>query len=113
MTIEYKCSFCKAGLETSNLMEQKQEACPLCQKFNTVPVSKETLCKLQKQRKEKEEQAKTDARKIKEQQQAQEQQLQVQQFQKQQQEQKEQEEQNLIADLKRIPDGPAGLAIFG
>ena len=51
--IKYKCEFCDAKLETDNDMSGTLEACPVCKKGNTVPLSKHDQHELDKQRKEK------------------------------------------------------------
>ena len=51
--IKYKCEFCSAKLETGDDMSGMLEACPVCQKGNTVPLSKHEQHELDKQRKEK------------------------------------------------------------
>jgi phage FluMu protein Com len=40
-SIEYKCKHCKAVLETDSSLGMKEEICPLCNKVNQVPPSKE------------------------------------------------------------------------
>jgi hypothetical protein len=51
--IKYKCEFCDAKLETDKDMSGLLEACPVCKKGNTVPLSKHDQHELDKQQKAK------------------------------------------------------------
>jgi sRNA-binding protein len=51
--IKYKCEFCDAKLETDNDMSGVLEACPVCKKGNTVPLSKHDQHEQDKQQKAK------------------------------------------------------------
>jgi hypothetical protein len=51
--IKYKCEFCDAKLETDKDMSGLLEACPVCKKGNTVPLSKHDQHEQDKQQKAK------------------------------------------------------------
>jgi len=51
--IEYKCAYCGAKLETEDSLSGKEEACPVCRKVNSIPLSQRDLAEQKRQRKEK------------------------------------------------------------